>query len=1542
MITKMIALGFWGAPNTYVRDAWNKLDLLVVFVGWVTVVLDSIDPELLPINLGVLRAFRVLRPLRSISRLPGLRRVISSLVNSAQGLLDLIILVTFALLIFSILGMQLFQGKMHSRCRLTPFPVRLDPTCTSNATNNFRNLDCWSAYIDTVTRDPELWRCVDPSGNPITTLDDDIKDKSSSPWATPTECIWPEDEDDTTLCADEGSMQKHTCAVDSNKNMTCGSNFDPYGNPRFVDELFPYGFKRMKSGTWSEDVNWGITQFDNIGQAFVTIFQAVSEEGWTDIMYACMDVDGTVSSLIVFVLLIFCGSFFLMNLFLAAIGIEEEEEEEEGGGDGGEGGGGENEEGEKEGTTPKIKEMGALEGFVEHKYFGHFITACILINTITLSMDTFPEPENMKDVEVVNMILTYVFIAEMALKIPALGPSKYASDPFNLFDAFIVTVSIVEIVMAAGSDDEDSGPSGMSALRTFRLFRIFKLAKNWHDMQILLCAMVRTVFDIANFAVLLGLFIYIMALVGMQFFANEMHFDPDTGEKLAFDNAAFNTQDVMENIPRNHFDNLMWSLTTIFQFLSGENWNSIMYDCFRAIGWGGVIYNFVIFVIGAMIVMNLFLAILLANFEGNDDLIKVDASADLKKKQKYDEYDVINPNTKALCCLDFENPIRSVCTILSENIYFDNIIIFLILFSSCTLALDNPLDQPSSILQTLDVILTVIFGIEALMKIIALGFWWHKGSYLRDGWNVLDFFIVVISFLALANVGPGKALRAMRTVRVLRPLRMVNRMPELQLVVNALMNSVPAVGNVLLICFLFFLIFAILGVNLFKGKLYACGGDASYDDDACPLSDGLCELVLNPVPWNTMDISLFDSDSACYTEIQGGSTLVPTSKAICDCGDPAAWAKVLPRSFDDVGDALFLLYELSTTEGWVDYMYATIDSEGVDMQPRRYGLDANGNVSFESKAGTGMIILFYVMFIVVGAFFVINLFVGVVIDNFNSLKEANDGQALFMTEEQKEWSNTQKLIMKLKPKVKYDPPTSPMRKTAHDILNVTNPCSFDAFIMGCILANSAIMAMEYHGMSDGYRATLFWINVVFAIIFTIELVVKVMALGWRRYIMDSWNKFDCIIVFGTNVGLLLFFAAGIEVGSIASVVRMCRIGRIFRLINSAKSLNHYFTTIMVSLPSLYNIGLLLFLLFFIYAVMAVQIFSKVAFGDDYNNRANFRNFGNSFVTLFRFSTGENWNGFMHSMTSNTECHDDPPFPVNSNWCFNDPDLAPCDVLIDPLNMTDAELEQLGDASCCIPLYGCASDGWAMFFFYSFTLLVTFVMLNLFLGVILEAFEDNEVGDSLSPGELDLFCEDWCQFDKDGTGFIKVKDLLGFYQILDKPMGFGEDYEASQDELYMRLDECGIMKIAVEQTDEPIISIHDVASALAKRVVAEKTGTAKLEIGEETNARDADYARYAHKVTVREVLKPKFSMTASTREINAKARMADFAGEHEEEKEEVKEEGGEEKVKKEEMVKEEMIKEEVKEELKEEVKGGVKEEEVKEENDTEGGEDAAKD
>ena len=317
---------------------------------------------------------------------------------------------------------------------------------------------------------------------------------------------------------------------------------------------------------------------------------------------------------------------------------------------------------------------------------------------------------------------------------------------------------------------------------------------------------------------------------------------------------------------------------------------------------------------------------------------------------------------------------------------------------------------------------------------------------------------------------------------------------------------------------------------------------------------------------------------------------------------------------------------------------------------------------------------------------------------------------------------------------------------------------------------------------------------------------------------------------GTDIGIVLYFAMGIEIGPLASLVRMFRIGRIFRLINSAKSLNKYFTTILTSLPSLYNIGLVLFLFMFIFSIMGVQLFSKVAFNDDLTPRANFRNVGMAFVLLFRFSTGENWNGAMHSMLVEVpykECHPDPPNPRNSEWCWSSNKPA-CDGDHPDPSLPIEELELFGDESCCVELYGCGDVIFGYVYFYSYTMLITYVLLKLFLGVILDAFDESETGDSLTPGEVDLFCEDWCTFDEEGTGRMRADKLPDFIKILDKPMGFGEDLTISKEQLLERLEQIGVMSIIVDrgldaEFGEPYVEILDVVTALAKRVVKERVG-----------------------------------------------------------------------------------------------------------------------
>lgn len=167
---------------------------------------------------------------------------------------------------------------------------------------------------------------------------------------------------------------------------------------------------------------------------------------------------------------------------------------------------------------------------------------------------------------------------------------------------------------------------------------------------------------------------------------------------------------------------------------------------------------------------------------------------------------------------------------LTQHPWFDNTILVLIVLSSVALAIDSPLLDPESslaiVLLYADWVMTILFTIEFLLKCIAMGFLFNRGAYLTDGWNLLDFVIVIVSIMSLAADGQSTltSLRSLRTLRALRPLRIISRNPGLRLVVNALFRAIPSIVNVAFVSVLFFLIFGIVAVSYFKGGFNACQG----------------------------------------------------------------------------------------------------------------------------------------------------------------------------------------------------------------------------------------------------------------------------------------------------------------------------------------------------------------------------------------------------------------------------------------------------------------------------------------------------------------------------------------------------------------------------------------------------------------------------------------------------------------------------------------------------------------------------------------------
>jgi hypothetical protein len=117
--------------------------------------------------------------------------------------------------------------------------------------------------------------------------------------------------------------------------------------------------------------------------------------------------------------------------------------------------------------------------------------------------------------------------------------------------------------------------------------------------------------------------------------------------------------------------------------------------------------------------------------------------------------------------------------------------------------------------------LSGIFLIECIVKIIAMGCFVHKKSYLRDAWNWLDFFVVLVSLLDFfPALNQYSSLKVLRTARILRPLRSINKVPRLKVLINSLLKSVPGLANVAFFLFFVLSIFGILGVHTFKGASY--------------------------------------------------------------------------------------------------------------------------------------------------------------------------------------------------------------------------------------------------------------------------------------------------------------------------------------------------------------------------------------------------------------------------------------------------------------------------------------------------------------------------------------------------------------------------------------------------------------------------------------------------------------------------------------------------------------------------------------------------
>ncbi|XP_011879617.1 PREDICTED: voltage-dependent calcium channel type A subunit alpha-1-like isoform X3 [Vollenhovia emeryi] len=1156
-----------------------------------------------------------------------------------------------------------------------------------------------------------------------------------------------------------------------------------------------------------EGPNSGITSFDNIGFAMLTVFQCITMEGWTAILYWTNDALGSTYNWIYFIPLIVLGSFFMLNLVLGVLSGEfakerekvenrqtflklrrqqqlerelncylnwickaeevilaeerttEEEkmhilevrrraaakkkklknlgkskstdtEEEEG------------EDDQDDGFSrtsyfkSKVKKQGTCLQFwraekrfrfwirnsVKSQQFYWFVIVLVFFNTVCVAVEHYDQPKWLTDfLYYAEFVFLGLFMMEMFIKVYALGPRTYFESSFNRFDCIVILGSIFEVIWSAWK----SGSFGLSVLRALRLLRIFKVTKYWKSLRNLVISLLSSMRSIISLLFLLFLFILIFALLGMQLFGGQFNFDDGT--------------------PPTNFNTFPIALLTVFQILTGEDWNEVMYRGIESQGMAHSLYFIVLVLFGNYTLLNVFLAIAVDNLANAQELSAAEEEQKEEDKEKQlqelekeieslqrpgdaprveicppsptqnfrdgriatqtseerrqDEDDDTGPKPmlpySSMFILSPTNPIRRAAHWVVNLRYFDFFIMVVISLSSIALAAEDPVWEHAprnTILNYFDYAFTGVFTVEMVLKIIDLGIILHPGSYLREFWNVMDAVVVICAMVSFAFDMTGSSagqnlstIKSLRVLRVLRPLKTIKRVPKLKAVFDCVVNSLKNVINILIVYILFQFIFAVIAVQLFNGKFFHCTDESKYTKADCNgqffvFEEGNMLPELKQRKW--------DSQSFHY---------------------------------DNVMVAMLTLFAVQTGEGWPQILQNSMAATYEDKGPIQ-------NFRIEMS-------IFYIVYFIVFPFFFVNIFVALIIITFQEQGEAElqDGEI------DKNQKSCMDFTIQARPLERYMP--KERNSVKYKIWRIVVSTPFEYFIMILIVLNTLLLMMKFHRQSDSYKNTLKYMNMCFTGMFTVECILKIAAFGVKNFFKDAWNTFDFITVIGSIVDALVIefgcnFLCPLQENFInVGFLRLFRAARLIKLLRQGYTIRILLWTFVQSFKALPYVCLLIAMLFFIYAIIGMQVFGNIALDADTSitKHNNFQSFIQGLMLLFRCATGEAWPNIMLSCVKG----------------------RPCDVRADK-----QEPE------------GCGSN-IAYAYFVSFIFFCSFLMLNLFVAVIMDNFDyltrDSSI---LGAHHLDEFVRIWAEYDPNATGKIHYTEMYDMLKNMDPPLGFG--------------------------------------------------------------------------------------------------------------------------------------------------------------------------
>ncbi|KAM9391034.1 voltage-dependent T-type calcium channel subunit alpha-1H-like, partial [Salvelinus alpinus] len=256
-----------------------------------------------------------------------------------------------------------------------------------------------------------------------------------------------------------------------------------------------------------------------------------------------------------------------------------------------------------------------LKRIVDSKYFNRGIMTSILINTLSMGIEYHQQPVELTDIlEISNIVFTCMFLLEMLFKLLAFGLFGYIKSPYNIFDGIIVIISVWEIVGQADG--------GLSVLRTFRLLRVLKLVRFLPALRRQLVVLMKTMDNVATFCTLLMLFIFTFSILGMHLFGCKFNLQMENGDTIP---------------DRKNFDSLLWAIVTVFQILTQEDWNVVLYNGMASTSPLAALYFVALMTFGNYVLFNLLVAILVEGFQAEGDANRADSDDDKRSDDDGEE-----------------------------------------------------------------------------------------------------------------------------------------------------------------------------------------------------------------------------------------------------------------------------------------------------------------------------------------------------------------------------------------------------------------------------------------------------------------------------------------------------------------------------------------------------------------------------------------------------------------------------------------------------------------------------------------------------------------------------------------------------------------------------------------------------------------------------------------------------------------------------------------------------------------------------------------